>query len=172
MEVEPSTWYSSRDTHPSIDPAYWCLTSQPCLCSNHHSTWAHVVYFVRKLFVQGIWNISCLFHIIIECCFSMVDMTKYCMYSSNNEFPNKSDKPKLTMLLWDSTVTVLLCTDLDKSSWTFFWGFYFTILCCTETYHYLTRYFTTTLVLMFWISQAYAITSCISAHFCDVAYAL
>ena len=43
MEVEPSTWHSSRDTHPSIDPAYWRLTSQPCLCSNHHSTWAHCV---------------------------------------------------------------------------------------------------------------------------------
>ena len=43
MEVEPSTWYSSRDTHPSIDPAHWRLTSQPCLCSNHHSTWAHNV---------------------------------------------------------------------------------------------------------------------------------
>ena len=41
MEVEPSTWYSSRDTHPSIDPAHWRLTSQPCLCSNHHSTWSH-----------------------------------------------------------------------------------------------------------------------------------
>ena len=41
MEVEPSTWYSTRDTHPSIDPAHWRLTSQPCLCSNHHSTWAH-----------------------------------------------------------------------------------------------------------------------------------
>ena len=40
MEVEPSTWYSSRDTHPSIDPAHWRLTSQSCLCSNHHSTWA------------------------------------------------------------------------------------------------------------------------------------
>ena len=63
-------------------------------------------------------------------------------------------------------------TDLDKSSWIFFSGAYVTILCCTETYHNLTRYFTTTLVLMFWISQAYAIASCTSAHFCDVAYAL
>ena len=41
MEVEPSTWYSSRVTLPSHDLAHWCLTSQPCLCSNHHSTWAH-----------------------------------------------------------------------------------------------------------------------------------
>ena len=41
MEMEPSTWYSSRDTHPSFDPTHWRLTSQPCLCSNHHSTWAH-----------------------------------------------------------------------------------------------------------------------------------
>ena len=41
MEVEPSTWYSSRVTHPSSDPAHWCLISQPCLCSNHHCTWAH-----------------------------------------------------------------------------------------------------------------------------------
>ena len=40
MEVEPSTWYSSRVTLPSHDPAHWRLTSQPCLCSNHHSTWA------------------------------------------------------------------------------------------------------------------------------------
>ena len=65
-----------------------------------------------------------------------------------------------------------VCTDLAKSSWTFFSGAYFTILCCTETYHNFTTYFTTTLVLMFWISQAYAIASCISAYFCDVAYAL
>ena len=36
MEVEPCTWYSSRDTHPSIDPAHWWLTSQPCQCPNHH----------------------------------------------------------------------------------------------------------------------------------------
>ena len=43
MAVEPSTWYSSRGTHPSIDPAHWRLTSQPCLCSNHHSTWGHSV---------------------------------------------------------------------------------------------------------------------------------
>ena len=41
MEVEPSTWYSSRVTLPSHDLAHWRLTSQPCLCSNHHSTWAH-----------------------------------------------------------------------------------------------------------------------------------
>ena len=68
--------------------------------------------------------------------------------------------------------TILYCTDLAKSSWTFFSGAYFTILCCTETYHNFTTYFTTTLVLMFWISQAYAIASCISAYFCDVAYAL
>ena len=29
--------------HPSkyINTAHWGLTSQPCLCSNHHSTWAH-----------------------------------------------------------------------------------------------------------------------------------
>ena len=40
MEVEPSTWYSSRVTLPSHDPAHWRLTSQPCLCPNHHSTWA------------------------------------------------------------------------------------------------------------------------------------
>ena len=40
MEVEPSTWYSSRVTLPSHDPAHWRLTNQPCLCSNHHSTWA------------------------------------------------------------------------------------------------------------------------------------
>ena len=40
MEVEPSTWYSSRVTLPSHDIAHWRLTSQPCLCSNHHSTWA------------------------------------------------------------------------------------------------------------------------------------
>ena len=44
MEVEPSTWYSSRVTLPSHDLAHWRLTSQPCLCSNHHSTWAHYVY--------------------------------------------------------------------------------------------------------------------------------
>ena len=43
MEVEPSTWYSSRDTHSSIDPAHWRLTSQPCLCSNHHSNRAQNV---------------------------------------------------------------------------------------------------------------------------------
>ena len=42
MEVEPSTWYSSRATLPSTDPTHWRLTSQPCLCSNHHSTWAHM----------------------------------------------------------------------------------------------------------------------------------
>ena len=41
MEVEPNTWYSSRVTLPSHDLAHWRLTSQPCLCSNHHSTWAH-----------------------------------------------------------------------------------------------------------------------------------
>ena len=40
--MEPSTWYSSRDTHPSINPAHWRLTSQPCLCPYHHSTWAHL----------------------------------------------------------------------------------------------------------------------------------
>ena len=40
MEVEPSTWYSSWVTLPSHDLAHWRLTSQPCLCSNHHSTWA------------------------------------------------------------------------------------------------------------------------------------
>ena len=49
MEVEPSTWYSSRDTHPSIDPAHWRLTSQPCLCSNHHSTWAHKLRYLYLL---------------------------------------------------------------------------------------------------------------------------
>ena len=52
MEVEPSTWYSSRDTYPSIDPAHWRLTSQPSLCSNHDSTWAHnylVITVLRKL---------------------------------------------------------------------------------------------------------------------------
>ena len=79
---------------------------------------------------------------------------------------------KLFYSLWRYLSRNYLCTDLDKSSWTFFLGAYFTLLCCTKTYHNLTRYFTTTLVLMFWMSQAYAIASCISAHFCDVAYAL
>ena len=44
MEVEPSTWYSSRVTLPSHDLAHWRLTSQPCLCSNHHSTWVPRIY--------------------------------------------------------------------------------------------------------------------------------
>ena len=44
MEVEPSTWYSSRVTLPSHDLAHWRLTSQPCLCSNHHSTWAQMMH--------------------------------------------------------------------------------------------------------------------------------
>ena len=47
MEEEPSTWYSSRVTLPSHDLAHWRLTSQPCLCSNHHSTWAHVVIYAH-----------------------------------------------------------------------------------------------------------------------------
>ena len=51
MEVEPSTWYSSRVTLPSHDLAHWRLTSQPCLCSNHHSTWAHNGSRLK-------WNIS------------------------------------------------------------------------------------------------------------------
>ena len=51
MEVEPSTWYSSRVTLPSHDLAHWRLTSQPCLCSNHHSTWALTI---RRLI--GEWN--------------------------------------------------------------------------------------------------------------------
>ena len=45
MEVEPSTWYSSRVTLPSHDLAHWRLTSQPCLCSNHHSTWAQYIRY-------------------------------------------------------------------------------------------------------------------------------
>ena len=49
MEVEPSTWYSSRVTLPSHDLAHWRLTSQPCLCSNHHSTWAHGCYSLLKI---------------------------------------------------------------------------------------------------------------------------
>ena len=49
MEVEPSTWYSSRVTLPSHDLAHWRLTSQPCLCSNHHSTWAHYVGLFKLL---------------------------------------------------------------------------------------------------------------------------
>ena len=56
MEVEPSTWYSSRDTHPSIDPAHWRLTSQPCLCSNHHSTWAHCRLSTRGVFLYSFTN--------------------------------------------------------------------------------------------------------------------
>ena len=43
MEVEPSTWYSLQDTLPGTDPAHWRLTSRPCLCSNHHSTWAQLM---------------------------------------------------------------------------------------------------------------------------------
>ena len=86
-------------------------------------------------------------------------------FTSHRWIPlTKASNTELWCFLW--------CTDLAKSSWTFFSGAYFTILCCTETYHNFTTYFTTTLVLMFWISQAYAIASCISAYFCDVAYAL
>ena len=44
---------------------------------------------------------------------------------------------------------VLVCTDLDKSYWTFISGAYFAILCCTKTYHNLTGYLTITLVLIF-----------------------
>ena len=54
MEVEPSTWYSSRVTLPSHDLAHWRLTSQPCLCSNHHSTWAHcILVSYQKGIIQG-----------------------------------------------------------------------------------------------------------------------
>ena len=52
MEVEPSTWYSSRVILPSIDPAHWGLTSQLCLCSNHHSTWAHLL--LRGIFRSSV----------------------------------------------------------------------------------------------------------------------
>ena len=76
--------------------------------------------------------------------------------------------------IWSSHIDVPIdtCTDLDKSSWTFFSGAYFTILCCTETHHNLTGYLTIPLVLIVWISQTYAVASCINAHFCDVAYTL
>ena len=59
MEVEPSTWYSSRVTLPSHDLAHWRLTSQPCLCSNHHSTWVHQVFSdvnLNKLMLL-FWNL-------------------------------------------------------------------------------------------------------------------
>ena len=52
MEVEPSTWYSSRVTLPSPDPAHWRLTSQPCLCSNHHSTWAHKLGSIHQAMLK------------------------------------------------------------------------------------------------------------------------
>ena len=29
-----------------IDGANWHLTSQPCLCTNHHSTWAHIYIYM------------------------------------------------------------------------------------------------------------------------------
>ena len=54
MGVELSTWYSSQVILPCIDPAQWRLTSQPCLCPNHHSTWA---YFVLSCTV----GLHCLF---------------------------------------------------------------------------------------------------------------
>ena len=57
MEVEPSTWYPSRDTHPSIDLAHWRLTSQPCLCPNHHSTWAHIYGLGWPVIYQVLWKI-------------------------------------------------------------------------------------------------------------------
>ena len=68
----------------------------------------------------------------------------------------------------------IICTDFDKSSWTFFPGAYFTILCCTETYHNLVGYYTITLVFIVWISHTYmyGIALCISAHLCDIAYHL
>ena len=64
------------------------------------------------------------------------------------------------------------CTDLDNSSWTFYAGAYFTILCFIETYHNSTGYSTITLVFIFLISQTFAVSSCISAHFYEVVYAL
>ena len=63
MEVEPSTWYSSRVTLPSTDPAHWRLTSQPCLCFNHHSPWAHLALYL--LMTGGVFCILC--NIIIPC---------------------------------------------------------------------------------------------------------
>ena len=53
MEVEPSTWYSSRVTLPSPDPAHGRLTSQPCPCSNHHSTWAQICFKLLLSAEQG-----------------------------------------------------------------------------------------------------------------------
>ena len=55
MEVEPSTWYSSGVTLPSHNPAHWLLTSEPCLCSNHHSTWAHLVRLRSTLAQAMVW---------------------------------------------------------------------------------------------------------------------
>ena len=58
-----------------------------------------------------------------------------------------SEKSKKLVQEPGSHIKTLPCTDLDKSSWTFLSGAYFTVLCCTETYHNLTRYFTITMVL-------------------------
>ena len=100
---------------------------------------------------------------------TLIDIDKYFMWIHYERLHNHNKAKH------NKTVCIFLgiyCKDLDKSSWTFIWGAYFTILCCTKTYHDLTGYSTITLGLIFWISQTYAVASCISAHFCDVAYAL
>ena len=64
-------------------------------------------------------------------------------------------------------------TDFDKISWTISPSAYFATLYNTQTSNNnVAGLLTMTLVFIFRIPQTYAIASCISAHFCDVACAL
>ena len=89
MEVEPSTCYSSRVTLPCADPAQWHLTSQPRLCSNHHSTWAHFKKYLRQKDLVGSYQQSWI-------CFINNSLLHYCCSILAHSLPSKHSSSWMT----------------------------------------------------------------------------
>ena len=91
IEVEPSAWYSSRDTLSGTDPTLWCLTSQPSQpCSNHHCSgsvgiylhnfipWTIIVYGLTHQNVRT--HTRSIMHSLLFIMCGLVTMDRFCVW--------------------------------------------------------------------------------------------